>query len=252
MNGFGFKSFGSNQFLWGNVPAVDLLNIDNNGGKEDVTQRDIALLFAASGDLCNVVKTITKLPKEYVGECVVAINDRNFCITARNIMMLLTAMHFNPETAVPIMIHLWYSALLPAPIVRALQDSILPYVEDVCRQIHGKDGESLQAKTFRFGNRSMRVVLRKHEWDKLVKMFFPPKGLSADAAKKIREATMMAPGRIDYIDRVLQNMSPAQRVGSWKFRTEGLLLPYGMSRKHFAIPNPYVCFHNRNSNIEYS
>ncbi|KNG52716.1 mynd finger family protein [Stemphylium lycopersici] len=237
---FNLDPFGSAQYLWGNIPAVDMLNAGENEGMEEITRRNIALLFAASGDLRNVVKTVTGLPKDYAGECLVAINDWNFCITARNAMILLTAMHFNPETAVPIIMHLWYSVLLPTSVYHALQDSILPYVKDVCDEIAGKADDSQQAKTFKTGNCSVRIVLKRREWVELAEMFKQSKWLSLSTAMQLRQATTMAPQRIDYVDKSLQKMLPARRTCAWKFRLEGLLLPYGTSRKDFVFPNPQV------------
>jgi hypothetical protein len=231
-------TFGPNQYLWGNVPAVDILNVDRNEGRDGIVQRNIALLFAASGDLRNVIKTAAGLPEDYAGECDVVINDGNISITARNIIMLLTAMHFDAKTAVPIIIHLWYSALLPIPIVRALQESILPYVEDVCQSIRNERDASQHTKIFRFGARPILIALRKHDWFQLAEMFQPPSGLSMNAATRVRKDTMMAPARIDYVDRALLKMSPGRRTGAWRFRLDGILLSHGVSRKDFVLPNP--------------
>lgn len=139
------------EYLWGNVPALDLLNVKDNEGAKDVITQDLSLLFAASGDIRNVVKSIVGIPEEYQGQCTVVINDINFSIVARNAIMLLTTLQFQPEVAAPMIIHLWYSVLLPASMLQALQDSILPYIEDVCTKIKGKAGDSLQAKTFSSG-----------------------------------------------------------------------------------------------------
>lgn len=113
-------SFGGKKYLWGNVPALDLLNVGKNEGIDDILHRDFNLLFAASGDLRNVIKTVMGLPKDYCGYCKILMNDREFLVVARNIMLLMTAYHFEAETAVPIMIHLWYSSTMPASMVDAL------------------------------------------------------------------------------------------------------------------------------------
>ncbi|CAA9965929.1 DUF4470 multi-domain protein [Pyrenophora teres f. maculata] len=238
LTGAGKWFFGLNQYLWGNMPALDVLNMDKNECKDSIMERDINLLFAASGDLRNVVKTVVGLPEDYAGNFVVVMNDENFAVTARNALLLLSAMHFEPETAVPIMIHLWYSVLLPLPIVRALQDYILPYVQDVCEKLESKATGSQQAKTFKFGHRSIRLVLKKEAWVRLSNMFMPLNQLSSHRAMQIRQATTCAPERIDFFDRALYNMLPGQRSGVWRFRQDGLLIPYGTSRKPFEYPNP--------------
>ena len=124
-------TFGEQKYLWGNMPALDILHLEENEGTAD-TDRDFTLLFAASGDLRNVIKSYVGLPKGYNAKCTLVLNDKEFIVVARNAIMLLAALHFDPETSVPMIIHLWYSALLPAAIVDALRLSILPLIEDVC------------------------------------------------------------------------------------------------------------------------
>jgi hypothetical protein len=102
-----------------------MLNLPKNGGLgKDTT--DINLLFAASGDLRNVVRSLIGLPEEYNKTCTVVINDHNSTIVVRNILLLLIAYQFEEYEAVPMMIHLWYSAFLPKCMVEALQKTLLP------------------------------------------------------------------------------------------------------------------------------
>lgn len=52
------------KYLWGNLPALDILNIKDNEGP-DASTRDFDLLFAASGDPRNIIKTVVGLPFNY-------------------------------------------------------------------------------------------------------------------------------------------------------------------------------------------
>ena len=230
-------AFGGQYYLWGNVPALDVLNLKDNEGVNDV-ERDFHLLFAASGDLRNVIKSIVGLPDGYKGQCTVAINDKAFTIVARNIILLLVALHFEPETAVPIMIHLWYSALLPANMLYSLQQSILPYVEDVCKKIWTTKEGVLQAKTFIIGDSSVRIVLLKEQWFELKDFFKVPPRLTKQNADFIRRQTTEAQERIDYVDRAVYMQPKGKRAGIMRFRHTGILLPYGASQKDFDTPNP--------------
>ncbi|KAF2797239.1 hypothetical protein K505DRAFT_358599 [Melanomma pulvis-pyrius CBS 109.77] len=230
--------FGNTEYFWGNVPALDLLNVKDNEGDKDIINRDLSLLFAASGDIRNVVKSIVGIPEGYQGQCTVVINDINFSIVARNAIMLLTTLHFQPEVAVPMIVHLWYSVLLPASMLQALQDSILPYIDDVCTKIKDKAGDSLQAKTFSFGDRSLRLVLTKVEWDKLRHFFKVPNGITSAKAQTIRREVTMASSRVDYVDRALYGLPPGLRKCKRMFRNDGIVLPYGSSRRSFDTPNP--------------
>jgi Domain of unknown function (DUF4470) len=188
----------------------------------------------------NLVKTLVGLPETYKGCCNMTLNDRDFDIVARNTMLLLTAFRFDPEVATPMMLHIWYSALIPASILQSLQDKILPLIQDVCARIQSKPASSLQAKTWIYDKKSLRLVLRKEQWLCLRNFLKVPDGLSVALAQKIRKAVMLAPQRKDYLDRALYKQPPSWRMCTMKFRGDGILLPYGSSRAEFDTPNPYV------------
>ncbi|OAG01059.1 uncharacterized protein CC84DRAFT_1101145, partial [Paraphaeosphaeria sporulosa] len=236
MGGPPLAHFGSPQYLWGNIPAIDLLKVAENEGDEAIMQQDVSLLFAASGDLRNVVKTIISLPEKCLGSCKAVINDRNTTVVIRNALLLLVAFQFEPEVATPIMLHLWYSAMLPPKIVKALQKGILPCIRNVCDKIKAKLDNSIQAKTFVHGKGSIRLVLKKSEWIALAKTLMPSKELTAPIAQTIRRKITQA--RVDHIDRSLYRMPLGRRAGAIDFREHGVLLPYGVSRKEFTVPNP--------------
>jgi hypothetical protein len=147
--------FGKKKYLWGNMPALNILQLQHNETETYATSHDFNLLFAASGDLRNVIKTIVGLPEGYKGQCAAVLNDMVFNIVARNVIMLLIALHFEPEIAVPMIIHLWYSALLPFCMMQAIQSSILPMIECVCQKIKDKPNSALHAKTFETGGRKL-------------------------------------------------------------------------------------------------
>ncbi|KAF2122080.1 hypothetical protein BDV96DRAFT_562887 [Lophiotrema nucula] len=235
-NPFNLAGHGSKQYLWGNVPALDILNLKDNEGITSIG--DINLLFAASGDLRNVVKTVATVPEDYSGGSVVVVNDFNFAIVARNVILLLIAMVFDPDDATPLMIHLWYSATISSLMLKMIRESILPYIEDVCVKIQYKPDSVAQAKTFRINDRSLRVVLRKLEWFALKKALGVPDGLNLEEAKSIRRRTTMASTRKDFVDRALYCQPPAMRTGVVRFREDGTLLPYGVSHALFDTPNP--------------
>ncbi|KAH7085694.1 hypothetical protein BKA63DRAFT_575003 [Paraphoma chrysanthemicola] len=230
--------FGAPRYLWGNVAALDVLRINDNEGVQDV-DRNFNLLFAASGDMRNLVKTIVGIPDKHKGKCVAVMNDKDIITVARNVIKLLVALVFEAETAVPIIIHLWYSALLPRAMLEALQSTILPMIEDVCEKIKHKDSDdTLQAKTFKIKDRSLRVVLKKEEWTELAKCLQVPSGLTFEQASDMRRGVTLAPGRVDYHDRARLEWSPAVRQGEMHFRSTGILLPYGCSLDAYDTPNP--------------
>ena len=230
--------FGMNQYLWGNMPAVDMLKMEENEGANDI-HRDMNLLFAASGDIRNVVESITQgLLDGFDGRCTLVINDFNFMVVARNAILLFVALSLEPDEAVPIMIHLWYSALLPEVMIETLWHVVLGPIVETCEKIKDKPSNSLQAKTFSFGKKSLRLVLKKHRWEELKDYVSPPPGLTEVEAQTIRRDVMLASERIDYLHRALCNEPAPFRVATVTFREDGILLPHGASREKFVIPNP--------------
>ena len=196
---------------------------------------------AASGDIRHVVKSLTGLPETYMGHCEVVVNDKDSDIVARNAILLLTALHFSPDVATPMMLHLWYSALIPAQMLLSLRDNILPLIQEVCDKIQSKPAQSLLSKKWTYEARSLRLVLTKAQWDHLLLYFVVPDGLSAAQAQVIRASITLAPERKDFLERAQCTQPPAWRVCMMRFRKDGILLPFGSSRQELDTPNPYVC-----------
>jgi hypothetical protein len=231
-------NFGVDRYLWGNMPAVNVLNMRDKEGVGEI-HRDMNLLFAASGDLRNVVKSIVEgLPDGYDCRCLLVINDINFKVVARNAILLFIALSLEPNEAAIIMLHLWYSALLLRVMVETLSHVVLGRIVDVCENIKKKPSTSLQAKTFIFGKRALRLVLKKYQWDKFKDFFIVPRALTEEDAQVVRRRVMLARERVDYLDRALYNQPPTIRVATVTFRKDGILLPHGASRERFDTPNP--------------
>lgn len=219
------------------MPALNILQLENNEGLQD-RNRDFNLLFAASGDLRNMIKSVVGLRQEYKGKCTIVLNDKEPVIVFRNAIMLLVALYFDAKTAVPMMIHLWYSALLPRSMVQALQSSILPLVEDVCKKIEDKPAGGLHAKTFTINDRQLRLVLRKGEWSHLAQHFQVPGGLTVQEANEMRRCVTLAPQRIDYRERSMLQKPGTLSLVDTHFRKEGVFVPHGSSLDAFDTPNP--------------
>ncbi|OCK75946.1 hypothetical protein K432DRAFT_419507 [Lepidopterella palustris CBS 459.81] len=237
VDGSPVQPFGSIKFLWGNVPAFDVLRLQSNEG--EAHEGPINLLFAASGDLRNVVRTIAALPQDYNKPIRIPINDRDFDIVARNTIMLLVALTVqNSVQAVECMLHLWYSALIPRSCVEIIQGEIRSLIKAVCTKIAGKANSTLLGKTWTFGTRSLRVVLPKEKWLSLLSYFEVPEGLSMQRAQEIRASVVQAPERRDFRERRRIAQSPFHRVCAERFCLDGLLLPFGHPRPQFDTPNP--------------
>jgi hypothetical protein len=184
------------------------------------------------------VKSLSGLPELYGGECGIVVNDGDFDIVARNAILLLTALHFEPSEATHMMLHIWYSALIPERVFRSLQDQILPSIHDVCAKIRGRPLTSLQSKTWTYGTRSLRLVLQRAMWDRLPSYLMVPDDLSMVQAREVMVSTTLAPERKNYLERALYTRPLPWRVCNTKFRKDGVLLPFGSSRRDFDTPNP--------------
>lgn len=194
---------------------------------------------AASGDLRHIVKTIAQLPSSYNGAVEITLNDRDLDIVARNIILLLVAMVVEDiDAASDCMVHLWYSALVRESDLNILHQQIRPLIIDVCTKIADKACATLHAKTWTFGQRSVRVILRKSSWSRLLSFLDMPTGLDTDQAQTRRTNITVAESRRDYRDRYLCLIPSSHRVPFSRFREDGLLLPFGFPRHDFQVPNP--------------
>lgn len=251
-------AFGGRKYLWGNVPAFDVLQLGANEG--EAYGGKLRLLFAgehedrsrlherrnyadvsrtASGDLRNVIKTIAQLPNSYNQAVEVTINDRDLDVVGRNVILLLIALVVDDiDKATDCIIHVWYSALVRKSDIDILQQQIRPMIEEICQKTKGKAANSLLAKTWTFGQRSLRLVLQKSAWDTLLKSLDSPGGLNAAQANEVRKAVTLSEERRDFLDRHLMFQADFHRVALTRFREDGLLLPFGDSRGEFQHPNP--------------
>lgn len=196
--------------------------------------------FSASGDLRNVTKSVTGLPPTFRSKCDVFMNDQDLDVVARNAILLLTALCFDPEPAAEIMVHIWYSALIPQPLLVRLHKKLLPLLHGVRSEVHAEPSNSLFSKTWTFSTRTLRLILQRDQWVRLPSYLDIPEGLSASKAQQIRMATTMAPEREDYREQEQYAQLPEWRVSKMDFRRSGVLLPFGSSKKLFDTPNPLV------------
>ncbi|CAI7658005.1 unnamed protein product [Penicillium glandicola] len=223
---------------WGSMPALDLLKLDGNEGKDAPPK--IRLLLTSSHDIRDMVETIARLPDTYSGQCEIAMNGIHPQIFAQNIILLLVAFHFPPEEAVPIMIHLWYSALIPASVLAGLRTKLLPLIEEVCSEVARKRSRKLLKWVWKKNKAILHLELVREEWERLRDCLQVPSRLSATRAARNREKVMLAPRREDLFHRFLYAQPRHWRVSTMKFRRDGILLPFGCSRKEFDTPNPLV------------
>lgn len=108
-----------------NMPAGLECAIRRYADSVSTLRRSITDMHIASGDIRNVVKAIASLPLSYNGKPLIIINDMDFHVVARNVVMLLLALSISDhQEAAEAILHCWYSALLPLPIYSMSRECI--------------------------------------------------------------------------------------------------------------------------------
>ncbi|KAF2230331.1 hypothetical protein EV356DRAFT_345567 [Viridothelium virens] len=231
-----FQHFGPPKYLWGNMPAFDVLKLSQNEGPD--YHRDLRILFPACGDFRNAIVSIEGLPSAYDGLLECFLNDRDFDVVARNAIMLLLAMFCDPDNVCEMILHIWYSASITSEMLRELRQKILPLIKDVLAKIEDESGHDLFSKTFKVGSCSVRLILSKESWQLMPAYLLGAPELDAANAEMARNSIMFAPSRRHFRERALFNCPPAWRFGALHQRTNGVLLPFAASRSAFTEPNP--------------
>ncbi|KAK0488270.1 hypothetical protein EDD18DRAFT_1291619 [Armillaria luteobubalina] len=227
--------FGMGLILWGNIPAIDIINAVDNEGMADIRNRDLFLAFVASGDLRNMVRTINKLPGDYSGTIKIVLNDLNPIVVCRNLMMLsILGIVEDVEEAAEHAVHLWYSIFQSLSYQTRV---LLPIMgSKIFRDLNGTPVQLTPSTTIctAFSSDTRAFLL-----DKLKPQYRDP-GVANNALNDI----MNAPERVDYRDRYYARLKPSHRVALKEWRSFGLVLPFGAINAHMAIPNPWLFTHD--------
>ncbi|KAK0466665.1 hypothetical protein IW261DRAFT_1346445 [Armillaria novae-zelandiae] len=227
--------FGMGLILWGNIPAVDIINAVDNEGMSDIRNRDISLAFVASGDLRNMVRTINELPGDYSGTIKIVLNDFNPIVVCRNLMTLsILGIIEDVEEAAEHALHLWYSIFQPLSyetrvLVPVSESKIFRNINDTPTQLTPSTTvcTTFSSNTIAFLLDQLRLKDRD-----------PP--VANNALNRI----MNAPERVDYRDRYYASLKPSHRLALKEWRSYGLVLPFGAINAHMAIPNPWLFTHD--------
>ncbi|KAI1012922.1 hypothetical protein LB503_001348, partial [Fusarium chuoi] len=155
-----------------------------------------------SGDMRNVVKTIAQLPVGWDQPIDITMNDIDFSILARNAIILLIAFTAGDENeAIDCIVHIWYSSSIRKSDHAILEQRIRPLIQTVCDKIKDKPVNRVLGKTWTFGKRSLRLVLTKAAWDKLLSYATIPEGLTMERANQIRKVVTLAESHFDFLER---------------------------------------------------
>jgi hypothetical protein len=196
-----------------------------------------------------VIKTLHGVPVSFSKHVDVTINDREFDVVARNVVILLYVLASLNDTSPSYdsyefiaegSIHLWYSGFLPSSLATSLKDKVGGLLEDSCTHTVEATHDEMIKKTWTFAPSTvLSVSLPKDKWPLLKKFLEVPADLTAQSAKVIRAKVVMSPERADYRERwYFKDANPSMRLAKQRFRIDGLLLPFGHPRTGFDVPNP--------------
>ena len=73
-------------YYWGNIPAVDLINLPLNEGVH--YSKPLSILLCGVGDPRNVLLSLSQLPDGYKEELTFVLNDICACVMARTVLIL--------------------------------------------------------------------------------------------------------------------------------------------------------------------
>ncbi|KZT23913.1 hypothetical protein NEOLEDRAFT_1068540 [Neolentinus lepideus HHB14362 ss-1] len=213
--------------LWGNVPALDLINLGRNEKSHDV---DLSLACIASGDLRNVVKTVNELPEDYSGQLTILINDRDPVVVMRNIFLLgILGTIEDDKISAELALHFWYSICMPIEYHVRILSTMRPFIDIVSQN-------SAVTGNIALGTHSSVSWNLPQEFMMVMAMVFASRYSMSDSSAQY-QAVRFAPSRKDYHDRAYCRIEPAHRVSLQEYRLFGLVLPFGALNAHFNFPN---------------
>ncbi|KAG6910049.1 hypothetical protein DXG01_013495 [Tephrocybe rancida] len=214
-------------YFWGNLPAVDYLNLPENEG----TTRDFKICFAASGDLCNLARTISSLPAGYEGQCDVLSNYFDTLVVGHNVVILWALLNPNPNPAeneaVELATHLMYSSMLTPALAEFLSES-LDIVHDLAygsaTSITVNDRGTMEA-ALAPGNLNVTKEMLQAKYSQRVVI-------------QAYSSVMCSPERQDYTDRFLNGLEAGHRLSFLHHRASEILPPFSLNGWDMSLAFP--------------
>ncbi|KAF8211095.1 hypothetical protein K438DRAFT_1752810 [Mycena galopus ATCC 62051] len=223
--------------FWGDLPAMDCLQLPSNEGIDLEPLPDLKLCFAgkcSSGDLRNLIRTVNSLPWDYTGYCDILLNDTNPVLVNRNLVILFVLLSSGPslEEAAELAVHLMYSAALP--------QASAEYVNRCINFIYASRGEFEADLSFRRcldtrGEGKVYSVQPSAGIKRPMEMFHSNYTLAA-ALQSMKDTTL-APDGLDFREKYFAGLKPAHRMAFQRFRETGILAPFSLNTSNFTQPN---------------
>ncbi|KAK0448399.1 uncharacterized protein EV420DRAFT_1275660 [Desarmillaria tabescens] len=209
------QRFGKGMGLWGDMTSIDIINVENN---------------EATGDLCNVIRTINGLPENYSGTIEIVLNDINPIAVCRNLIILSILGVIEDEEVAEHALHIWYSVFLPF----SYQTRIVPHLA------RAPTLQSFDGTPAHLTSSTMTYVRWSLDSIRFLYMQLSRKDVDSAVARDALNSTMNAPERVDYRERQYASLRPSHRVAFDTWRRSGLLLPFGDINDRVSIPNRWL------------
>ncbi|XP_019640210.1 PREDICTED: uncharacterized protein LOC109482015 [Branchiostoma belcheri] len=163
----------STTYYWGNTVAVDLLQLPQNEGSHGTGCHgdgchgdDFNLLLLGTGSMRHVVLTAAELPEEFTGKVNFVLNDNDFQVMARNVLMLHLLWRYGDKEDVAMDVtQIWYSIL----ISKEQTEMIRTCLEDLLN-VECDDNEVVALCTGLITVRSIHFTALKKMWKTWLKL----------------------------------------------------------------------------------
>ena len=177
---------------------------------------------------CLFIETVAALPEDYSGKLQFFVSNRCEEIIARFLLSVLVLDQISdPNMAVDMVIHLFYSVFLPKVYLEIIQGIIKRFAE------------LLEDGIYWPGGRPGYIKLSQSPWSHVVTLLqtWQHSTLTMNSAQREYDRMRNAPNREDYRERMYASLRPSHRVAFLEFRQFGLVLPFGSLNAHFNAPN---------------
>ena len=202
--------------------------------------------------------TVNGLPDTYEGELTIVINESDFDLQLRNILIVFLACEYQDTEFADFLTNLTYSASLPA----ATYSKFMTYISEKFKGCWAKIRQltHLYPVTDRItqtwmndpddGSTKVSAMLRKEHWKRLA-TFLAPASLETLKSAEGKRYRLNCPGEPNYRipneaerRKAEATMPKFQQITHEKYLETGLLMPfdeyYKLEDDPHRVPNPYV------------
>ncbi|KAL8822864.1 MAG: hypothetical protein Q9191_006410 [Dirinaria sp. TL-2023a] len=231
--------------LWGTSRAVDVLKLQDNEGQQ--FSEDLMVFFASCNDR-DVLKTVNSLSANYQGTLTCLINHESSDVALRNLLILLVATTQDSALAAEVIVHLWYSVFLTRSMIDAMKTSILPLLDA---------NLDFVSREFSEAHRSAGNYYTKWHWQRPAGVNCDIKfGLPWDDLTRLKKLLTTELNKADAVNRradmifhpeihdakqlCFHNQQPDWRSSVERYEYIGVLSPFGACVKAFDVVNPMM------------